>query len=131
MAVAARQPHDVPASQALDTLANREHQLQFAVLDDAQSSSTLKTNRAARGWRVRDDAIAVPSNVCEQVREQIALPTTSDEAEPVACSVHRRDVVDSKLDVGYERRTRSDAKSCAWVPDRTIGKRFRRIHHSI
>ncbi len=34
MAVAARQEHDVATSQALDMLANRDHQLQLAVLDD-------------------------------------------------------------------------------------------------
>jgi hypothetical protein len=116
MGVAARQQHDVAASQALDVLANRDHQLQLAVLDDVQSSGTLKTNREASGWRVRDDAIAVQSNVCEQLREQIALPTTRDEAEPVACWVHRRDVGDSKLGyVAHERRTGSDAKGCACV----------------
>jgi hypothetical protein len=85
MGVAARQKHGVTSSQALDALANREHQFQLAVLDDVQSSGTLKTNREASGWRVRDDAIAVQSNVCEQLREQIALPSTRDEAEPVAC----------------------------------------------
>jgi hypothetical protein len=116
MGVAARQQHDVAASHALDVLANRDHQLQLAVLDDVQSSGTLKTNREASGWRVRDDAIAVQSNVCEQLREQIALPTTRDEAEPVACWVHRRDVGDSKLGyVAHERRTGSDAKGCACV----------------
>jgi hypothetical protein len=54
MAVAARQQHDVAASQALDVVANRDHQLQLAVLDDVQSSGTLKTNREASGWRVRN-----------------------------------------------------------------------------
>ncbi len=72
-------------------LANREQQLQLAMLDDVQSSGTLKTNREARGWRVRHDSIAVQSNVCEQIREQVALPITRNEAKPVACWAHSCD----------------------------------------